>query len=128
MKQDIILFITIAMLVPSVSFAMGAQDQDQEVAYVEEITTMPDGSQLTRRFRPGDKPLQVKVEEPVAPPEPRQRGLNSVEKLELDRLENDFEHGRITATEYYLRRNQILRSTYVDAPPDDNVLEQSVRF
>jgi len=41
-----------------------------------------------------------------------QRGLNLVEELELDLLKHDLEVGRISESEYDLRRIILLRSTY----------------
>jgi len=122
-----LLLLSLSILLIS-GFGNAPQDEDRKAAYVEEITVMPDGSQQVQRYPYGQEPVYIPVEQPTTPPPPRQRGLTRVEKLELDRLENDFEFGRITATEYYLRRNQILRSTYVDAPPDDNILEQQWRY
>ncbi|MCA9396701.1 MAG: hypothetical protein KC649_05980 [Candidatus Omnitrophica bacterium] len=84
----------------------------EEVAYVEEIVILPDGSeQVVRSYRPADKPAGLAhFEVPQSFSEPAPRELRPHEQIELDRLEDDFEQGRITANEYYLRRNAIMNS------------------
>lgn len=74
-----------------------------EVAYVEEITVFPDGTQQVQGYRPQE------TQTPSAPPSVP-RGLSSVEKQELDRLEDDYAHGRIGESEYFARRNEILKA------------------
>lgn len=54
------------------------------------------------------------------PDKPRQRKLNSVESQELARLENDFAHGKIHETEYYLKKRELYAATFVDGNPDRN--------
>lgn len=84
----------------------------EEVAYVEEIVVLPDGSeQVVRSYRPSDRPAgSAHFEVPQSFSEPAPRELRPHEQIELDRLEDDFEQGRITANEYYLRRNAIMNS------------------
>ena len=123
-KRFLIVLVSFSLIV---GFSQSPQAADEDVAYIEEITVMPDGSQTVQWYRPGEKPIHIPVERGPEP-EMRQRELTRVEKLELDQLEHDFEMGYIGESEFYYRRNQILKSTYVDAPPGDTPLEQQWRF
>lgn len=121
-------------LVASVLFAMafgvGAApalaEEDPRVAYVEEETYEPDGTRRVERYRAGQEPVAV---EGPAVRQPRQRGLNTVERDELMRLEEAFAHGKISESEYNQRKRSIWRSTFVDgAPEDDGLFNQSFSF
>ncbi len=113
-----------AALAAGAPAALRAAD-DPKVALVEEIEILPDGTQRVTRHRPDEPP--VYVDGPKAAP--RQRGLNTVEKMEIDQLEADFAHGKISESEYYSRKRAILRATYVDGnAPDDGLLNQSTQF
>src|SRR5689334_9688188 len=101
-----------------------ASAADREVAYVEEITYEPDGTEHIERYKPQDQPVTVPVQQ-----QPVQRGLNDIEKQEIARLEMDFAQGRITETEYNQRKRDIYRSTFVNgAPEDDGALNYSGTF
>ncbi len=113
-----------AALVSALIFAAPAS-ADPEVAYVEEITVDENGNEVIERYHPADKPVRV------APPvyEPRQRGLNDLEKQEIARLEEDFAHGQISESEYYQRKRDIYRATFIDGDaPDDGMLNFSGTF
>ena len=112
----------VALLVLSGVFGrtVGADDESR-VAYIEEVEVFPDGTQRVYRYKPGQRPVPVTIPGPTQT-EPRQRGLTSIEKLELDRLERDFAHGKITESEYYQRRRDIYLSTFVDGTPDEGGL------
>lgn len=113
------------MLAPFFAPAAVYSAEESKVAMVEEIEFLPDGSQRVVRYRPGEPP--VFIDGPAAAP--RQRGLNSVEKMELDQLEADFAHGKISESEYYSRKRAILRATYMDgSAPDDGLFNQSTSF
>lgn len=105
-----------------------ANQEDARVAYIEEIEILPDGSQRVWRYKPGEKPVPMTIPAPAAA-KPRQRELTAIEKLELDQLERDFAHGKISESEYYQRKREIYRSTFINGPPpDDGLFNQATPF
>ena len=90
-----------------------------EVAYIEEITILPDGTQHIQKYKPGQKPMPIRFDVPPETQKPRQRELNRIEKEELYRLEAEFAQGRITQTEYNIRKRELYRRTFVDGGPSD---------
>jgi hypothetical protein len=104
-----------------------AAEEDPRVAYIEEIEVMPDGSQRAFRYEPGQRPVPQTIPAPAQPV--RRRELNSVEKQELDQLERDFAHGKISESEYVQRKRALLRGTYMGgALEDDGLFTQSHSF
>jgi hypothetical protein len=111
----------------SVTGTTQADAAEEDVAWVEEISVMPDGTHQVLRYRPGERPQQQRIAAP--PAEPRRRDLNTVEKETLYQLEEDFAHGRITESEYNLRKRGLYRSTFMSGSPDgDSPLYQSGSF
>ena len=106
MRLTLILLIVAALFNPSPAFAVYAASQSSEEEPTEvQPKQKPD-------YRP--MPIHIDVSAPDGgPPEPYQRELNSVERAELLQLELDFQYGKITQTEYSIRKQQLERRTYI---------------
>ena len=118
---------TMAVLFLLLSGLSASAEPERQVAYIEETTVEPDGTTHTQRYKPGEAPLTVEGPQAGARA-PRQRGLNTVEKLELDQLEADFAHGKISESEYNQKKRALYRATFVDGVPDDGIFNQSTQF
>lgn len=91
---------------------IGTSASAEDIAYVEEIIVHPDGSeQIINSYRPSEQRTgQQRFDVPESYSQKEPRGLRPHEQQELDRIESDFEQGRMTANEYYLRKNKIYSS------------------
>jgi hypothetical protein len=121
-------FLVLALWLQCLSLNGVAGASDDGVAVVEEITLYPDGSQQVERYKPGQKPAPYVIQGPAQPVAPKRRGINRIEKEELNRLEMAFNFGEISETEYNQRKRQIYRNTFIGDPPDDGLFTQHGSF